>query len=85
MAADFENGKFKPLEEFINTMSEEEDEDNKAEESTEGHEYKFFGCAGENNFLIGDNVYIFLLGIMYTCMIIICPTIPLLLCLNGWI
>lgn len=59
MAADFENGKFKPLEQFTNTMSEEEDEDNKAEESTEGHEYKFFGCAGENNFLIGDNVYMY--------------------------
>ncbi len=59
MTADFENGKLKPLEEFINTIPEGEDEDNKAEESTEGHEYKFFGCAGEDSFLIGDNVYMY--------------------------
>ncbi len=58
MAADFENGKLKPLEEFINTMPEE-DEDGKAEESTEGCDYNFLGCAGENNFLIGDNVYMY--------------------------
>lgn len=56
MTADYEQESLKKLDDFIIDNKKEE---NDADKSEEGPEYNLIGYAGENNFLIGDNIYMY--------------------------
>lgn len=60
MTASFDDGKLEPAGEFINTMTGEADNDNKAEEAKERCDYSILGCAGGDSYLLKDNTYMYI-------------------------